>query len=245
MRELILVAQDTTYYGLDLYGRVRLAELLRELDQIDGIEWIRVLYLYPIYFTDELIETLADAKKIIPYLDMPLQHINDRTLKRMQRRVRRHEIEELLAKLRKSIPNLTMRTTFIVGFPGETEAEFEELVEFVRNGPIRAVRRFHLFLRAGNAGRQARRTFARRGQAGTAGSADGGATSDRPRLERGPGRQDDRGDRGRPRSGAARAKCKPAATPTPRTSIAWCASRAKGLEAGRHGHGQDHGGGWV
>ncbi len=132
VRELILVAQDTTYYGLDLYGRVRFAELLRELDKIDGLEWIRVLYLYPIFFTDELIETIAAAKKVIPYLDMPLQHINDRTLKRMQRRVRRHEIEELLGKLRKSIANLTMRTTFIVGFPGETESEFAELVEFVQ-----------------------------------------------------------------------------------------------------------------
>src|SRR5688500_6462381 len=85
VRELILVAQDTTYYGLDLYGRVRLAELLRELDQVDGIEWIRLLYLYPIFFTDELIDTIATSPKIIPYLDMPLQHINDRTLKRMQR----------------------------------------------------------------------------------------------------------------------------------------------------------------
>lgn len=131
VRELILVAQDTTYYGLDLYGRVRLAELLRELDKVDGIEWIRLLYLYPIFFTDELIDTIATSPKIIPYLDMPLQHINDRTLKRMQRRVRRNEIEELLAKLRKAIPNLTMRTTFIVGFPGETDAEFEELAEFV------------------------------------------------------------------------------------------------------------------
>lgn len=133
VRELILVAQDTTYYGLDLYGKVRLAELLRELDRIDGIEWIRVLYLYPVFFTDELIDTLASAKKIIPYLDMPLQHISDRVLKRMQRRVRRAEIEELLGKLRKAIPNLTMRTTFIVGFPGETEEEFAELVEFTRS----------------------------------------------------------------------------------------------------------------
>src|SRR5262245_3919917 len=129
--ELILVAQDTTYYGLDLYGRVRLAELLRELDKIDGLEWIRILYTYPIFFTDELIETLATAKKIVPYLDLPLQHISDRVLKRMQRRVRRQEIEELLAKLRRSLPNLTLRTTFIVGFPGETDAEFEELLTFV------------------------------------------------------------------------------------------------------------------
>ncbi len=131
VRELIIVAQDTTYYGLDLYGRVRLAELLRELDKIEGLEWIRILYAYPIFFTDELIETLATAKKIIAYLDMPLQHINDRVLKRMQRRVRRQEIEELIAKLRATLPNLTLRTTFIVGFPGETEAEFEELANYV------------------------------------------------------------------------------------------------------------------
>jgi ribosomal protein S12 methylthiotransferase len=133
VRELILVAQDTTYYGLDLYGEVRFAELLRELDKIDGIEWIRVLYLYPIFFTDALIETIATSKKVIPYLDMPLQHINDRTLKRMQRRVRRDDIVDLLAKLRSSIKNLTMRTTFIVGFPGETDADFEELVAFVKD----------------------------------------------------------------------------------------------------------------
>src|SRR5262249_48414297 len=85
VRELILVAQDTTYYGMDLYGRVRLAELLRELNQVDGIEWLRILYAYPIHFTDELIETLASAEKIVPYLDLPLQHINDRVLRRMQR----------------------------------------------------------------------------------------------------------------------------------------------------------------
>ena len=132
VRELIIVAQDTTYYGLELYGRVRLAELLRELDNIHGLEWIRILYAYPNYFTDELIETLANAKKIVPYLDMPLQHINDRVLKRMQRRVNRGATEELLCKLRTAIPNLTLRTTFIVGFPGETEAEFDELQAFVR-----------------------------------------------------------------------------------------------------------------
>src|SRR6516164_3425380 len=131
VRELNLVAQDTTYYGLDLYGRVRLAELLRELDKIDGLEWIRVLYAYPIFFTDELIETLAGSKKILPYLDMPLQHINDRVLRRMQRRVNRATTEDLLVRLRSAIPNLALRTTFIVGFPGETHAEFEELVAFV------------------------------------------------------------------------------------------------------------------
>jgi ribosomal protein S12 methylthiotransferase len=133
VRELIVVAQDTTYYGLDLYGRVRLAELLRELDSVDGIEWIRILYAYPAYFTEELIDTLAGSKKIVPYLDMPLQHINDRMLRRMQRRVDRAATEELLARLRSEIKGLTLRTTFIVGFPGETDEEFAELAEFARS----------------------------------------------------------------------------------------------------------------
>jgi ribosomal protein S12 methylthiotransferase len=132
VRELILVAQDTTYYGMDLYGRVRLAELLRELDKLDGLEWLRILYAYPINFTDELIETLAGARRIVPYLDLPLQHINDRMLRRMQRRVDRAATHQLLGKLRAAMPSLAMRTTFIVGFPGETDAEFEELMAFVR-----------------------------------------------------------------------------------------------------------------
>jgi ribosomal protein S12 methylthiotransferase len=132
VRELIVVAQDTTYYGLDLYSRVRLAELLRELDQVEGLEWIRVLYAYPIHFTDELIGTLSSAGKIVPYLDLPLQHINDRMLRRMQRKVNRAQTEELLARLRGAIPGLVLRTTFIVGFPGETEADFAELCDFVR-----------------------------------------------------------------------------------------------------------------
>ena len=133
VRELIVVAQDTTYYGLDLYGEVRLAPLLRQLDQVNGIEWIRILYAYPMYFDDRVISVLASARKIIPYLDMPLQHINDRMLKRMQRRVNRAETETLLGKLRSAIPGLAMRTTFIVGFPGETDAEFDELNDFVRS----------------------------------------------------------------------------------------------------------------
>jgi ribosomal protein S12 methylthiotransferase len=132
VRELILVAQDTTYYGLDLYGELKLAELLRQLDQLDGLEWIRILYAYPIHFTDELIETLAQATKIIPYLDLPLQHINDRVLRRMQRRVTRRQTEDLLHRLRTAIPGLTLRTTFIVGFPGETDEEFQELTDFAR-----------------------------------------------------------------------------------------------------------------
>jgi ribosomal protein S12 methylthiotransferase len=133
VRELIVVAQDSTYYGVDLYGRPRLTDLLKELDRVDGIEWIRLLYAYPEHVTDELLETLAAAEKVIPYVDMPLQHINDRVLKRMQRRVNRDQTEDLIARWRSAVPGLTFRTTFIVGFPGETDAEFEELCDFVRD----------------------------------------------------------------------------------------------------------------
>jgi len=131
VRELIVVAQDSTYYGMDLYGRPRLAELIQELDAIDGIEWVRLLYAYPEHVTDELLEALAAAEKVIPYIDVPLQHISDRVLKRMQRRVNRQSTETLLKRLRQAIPNLTLRTTFIVGFPGESEADFDELCAFV------------------------------------------------------------------------------------------------------------------
>ncbi len=131
VRELIVVAQDTTYYGMDLYGRSRLADLLRALDKVDGIEWVRVLYAYPEHFTDEVVDALANTEKVLPYLDLPLQHINDRVLRRMVRRVDREQTEALLTRLRKAVPNLALRTTFIVGFPGETDAEFEELRAFV------------------------------------------------------------------------------------------------------------------
>lgn len=132
VRELNLVAQDMTYYGVDLYGRPRLADLLRELDRVEGIDWIRILYNYPNYFTNELYEALANSAKVIPYLDMPLQHINDRMLKRMNRRHTRAETEAIIARLRSTMPGLVLRTTFIVGFPGETEAEFDEMLDFVR-----------------------------------------------------------------------------------------------------------------
>src|SRR3954463_9342808 len=132
VRELNLVAQDMTYYGVDLYGRPRLADLLRALDEVDGVDWVRVLYNYPNYVTDELYEVLASSRKVIPSLDMPLQHINDRVLKLMNRRHTRAETETIIGRLRESMPGLVLRTTFIAGFPGETEAEFEELLEFVR-----------------------------------------------------------------------------------------------------------------
>jgi ribosomal protein S12 methylthiotransferase len=132
VRELVIVAQDTTYYGMDLYGEPRLVELLDALEAVDGIEWIRLMYLYPVHFTDRLIEKIATSRKIVPYLDMPLQHAADAVLKRMQRRVNRAATEELLEKLRARIPDLVLRTTFITGFPGETREQFAELVEFAR-----------------------------------------------------------------------------------------------------------------
>ena len=132
VRELILVAQDTTYYGMDSDGRPLLAELLQRLNQVPGIEWIRLMYLYPMYFTEELFEALGSCRKILPYLDLPLQHIDDKVLRRMSRRVTRAETEQLLDRLRKEIPDLVLRTTFITGFPGETEEQFEELIQFVR-----------------------------------------------------------------------------------------------------------------
>ncbi|MHB8899809.1 MAG: 30S ribosomal protein S12 methylthiotransferase RimO [Thermoguttaceae bacterium] len=131
-RELNLVAQDLTYYGIDLDGRPQLADLLRRLDEIDGLDWIRLLYVYPVHVTDELIATVAGSSKILPYLDIPLQHINDTMLRRMSRRVNRAETEDLLARLRQGIEGLVLRTTMIAGFPGETEAQFEELLQFVR-----------------------------------------------------------------------------------------------------------------
>ncbi len=133
VRELNLVAQDMTYYGVDTDGRPRLAELLRALDEVEGIEWIRVLYNYPAYFTDELYEALATSKKVLPYLDMPLQHINDRMLRAMNRRHTREQTEQIIGRLRRAIPNLVLRTTFIVGFPGETEAEYEELLAYIQS----------------------------------------------------------------------------------------------------------------
>lgn len=132
VRELVLVAQDLTSYGLDLYDRPALAELLARLQEVAGIEWIRPMYSYPQHFTDELVDVLAGGGKMLPYLDIPLQHINDRMLRRMNRRVNRAETEQLLDRLRAKVPGLVLRTTMITGFPGETEEQFQELVEFVR-----------------------------------------------------------------------------------------------------------------
>jgi ribosomal protein S12 methylthiotransferase len=130
-RELIIVAQDTTYYGIDLDGRPHLAELLVRLREVQGVDWIRLMYLYPMYITDDLVDVLAAGGKILPYLDLPLQHINDKVLRQMNRRVTRREIEELIDRLRQRIEGLVLRTTFITGFPGETDEQFDELLAFV------------------------------------------------------------------------------------------------------------------
>ena len=132
VRELIVVAQDTTYYGMDLYGESRLAELLSKLNQVQGIDWIRLMYFYPMYVTRPLLETIAACDKIVPYVDIPLQHINDTMLRRMARRVTRSQTEELVGQMREIIPDLNIRTTFITGFPGETDEQFLELADFIQ-----------------------------------------------------------------------------------------------------------------
>ena len=132
VRELIVIAQDTTYYGLDLYGKRRIAELLRRLCRIDGIEWIRLHYAYPAAFPEDLIEVMASEPKICKYLDIPFQHISDAQLAAMLRRHTKAEALELIHKLRTAIPDLALRTTLLVGYPEETEADFEELLDFVR-----------------------------------------------------------------------------------------------------------------
>ncbi len=130
-KELILIAQDTTNYGMDLYGRLRLPELLDALCEINGIEWIRMLYCYPDKITDELIETMARQPKVLHYIDLPLQHADDGMLKAMNRRGDSAYLREVIAKIRAAMPDAVIRTTFIVGFPGEGEKEFENLAEFV------------------------------------------------------------------------------------------------------------------
>ncbi|HBE63774.1 MAG TPA: 30S ribosomal protein S12 methylthiotransferase RimO [Rhodopirellula baltica] len=132
VREVVIVAQDTTYYGMDRYGEPRLNQLLKELDKIESIDWIRLMYFYPMYIDDALIDTLASARRIVPYIDMPLQHASDKMLKRMARKTTRSLQTDIVQKLRSRIDSLVMRTTMITGFPGETEEDFVELMDFVQ-----------------------------------------------------------------------------------------------------------------
>ena len=131
VKELILVAQETTLYGKDLYGEKSLPKLLRELCKISGIRWIRILYCYPEEITDELIQVMKEEPKICHYLDLPIQHANDTILKRMGRRTSKQELIDIVQKLRKEIPDICLRTTLITGFPGETQEQHEEVMEFI------------------------------------------------------------------------------------------------------------------
>lgn len=131
VKELIVIAQDTTYYGMDLYGERRLGDLLHRLCAIDGIEWVRLHYAYPAHFPDDVIEAMASEPKICKYLDIPFQHISDNMLSSMRRGITKAETLTLIDKLRRSVPGIAIRTTLIVGYPGETEADFRELEEFV------------------------------------------------------------------------------------------------------------------
>lgn len=132
VRELIVVAQDTTAYGTDLYGESKLCELLRELCKIDGLEWIRTLYTYPERISDELLSLIASEPKLVKYLDIPIQHVNGEILKRMNRRGDRETLTALIKKIRTAVPDITLRTTLITGFPGETEQQYEQLHSFVK-----------------------------------------------------------------------------------------------------------------
>lgn len=136
VKELIVIAQDITRYGTDIYGKRSLAELCRRLAGIDGIEWIRLHYLYPDQFDDELIDEIANNKKVVKYLDIPIQHINNEILRSMNRRGSGDDIRELFTKLRERVPGVVLRTSLIAGLPGEGEAEFEELCEFLREAKI-------------------------------------------------------------------------------------------------------------
>lgn len=132
IKEIIVIAQDTTKYGVDIYGESKLAELLEKISKINGIEWIRFLYSYPEGITDELIKTVANNKKIAKYFDIPIQHISNSILKKMNRKTSKEHITKIIEKIRKQIPDVVIRTSLIVGFPGETESNFKELLEFVK-----------------------------------------------------------------------------------------------------------------
>lgn len=133
VKEIILIAQNTSDYGIDLYGDYSLYKLLDELNKIEGVRWIRVLYLYPDNFSDNLIKSIKDNNKVVKYVDIPLQHINDKVLRRMNRRTTKSDVVNLIRKLRNEIPRIIIRTTFIVGFPGETDEEFKELNDFIED----------------------------------------------------------------------------------------------------------------
>jgi ribosomal protein S12 methylthiotransferase len=148
-KEINLIAQDVTQYGFDLYGKFTLPRLLRELNEIDGIEWIRILYFYPSRLTDDVIAAMRDCERVLPYIDIPLQHAHPETLKRMRRPGNGAKYLDLLGKLRAAMPDAAVRTTFIVGFPGETEAEFQYLLDFIEEARLDRVGAFVFSREAG------------------------------------------------------------------------------------------------
>ena len=164
VKELVIVAQDTTFYGMDIYGKPRLDELLRRLERIDGLCWIRLMYFYPMYISDELLDVIAASEKILPYIDIPLQHIDDDVLRRMRRATTRAKTEQLLDRLRARIPKLVLRTTLIAGFPGETEEQFARLLGVRSRAEVRAAGGVRLQPRADDAFRRDGRPTARRSQ---------------------------------------------------------------------------------
>lgn len=135
-REVILIGQNTTDYGIDLYGRYALVDLLKELRSIEDLRWVRILYAYPDHFDDELIGEMRDNPKILPYIDIPIQHVADPVLKRMNRKTDRRAIESLISRLRRAMPDIAIRSTFLLGFPGETEEDFQEVLDFLNDYPL-------------------------------------------------------------------------------------------------------------
>lgn len=135
-REVILISQNTTDYGIDLYGRYALVDLLKELRSIEDLRWVRILYAYPDHFDDDLIEEMRDNPKILPYIDIPIQHVADPVLKRMNRKTDRRAIESLITRLRRAMPDIAIRSTFLLGFPGETEEDFQEVLDFLNDYPL-------------------------------------------------------------------------------------------------------------
>jgi len=149
LKEAVLIAQNLTGYGKDIYGKPEIVKLLKSLIKIDGLKWIRLLYNYPSDFSDELIDLIADEEKICKYIEMPLQHVNSDILKRMGRRISKEEIINLIDKLKRKIDGLAVRTTFIVGFPGETRQKFEELKDFVNEYELTKVTVFPYYREKG------------------------------------------------------------------------------------------------
>ena len=163
VKELLLISQDTTFYGIDRQERGALARLLRQLNAIDGLEWIRLLYLYPTTIDDETLAAMADCEKVCKYIDLPLQHASNPVLKRMKRPGTRQKYDQLLTRIRARVPGVALRTTFIVGFPGESDADVDELCGFVDRPSLRPCRRVHLLPRGRHVGVRARTTTWRPG----------------------------------------------------------------------------------